>query len=146
MSSPLQTSHSVLRITQFGFKLRGAGFFSTVPFFYRGCLFLSCFSWILLLLLLFTHWVVSTLWPMDCSTPGFPVHHQLLETAQTHVHRVGDAIQPSHPLLSPSPPAFNLSQDQDLFQWVGSLHQMAKVLELQLQHRSFQWIFSIDFL
>ena len=54
--------------------------------------------------------------PMDCSTPGFPVHHQLLELAQTHVHRVGDAIQPSHPLLSPSPPALNLSQHQGLFQ------------------------------
>jgi len=56
--------------------------------------------------------------PMDYSTPGFPVHHQLLELTQTHVHRVGDAIQPSHPLLSPSPPAFNLSQHQGLFQWV----------------------------
>ena len=60
--------------------------------------------------------------PMDCSTPGLPVHHQLLELAQTHVHRVGDAIQPSHPLSSPSPPAFNLSQHQGLFQWVSSLH------------------------
>ena len=66
--------------------------------------------------------------PMDCSTPGFPVHHQLPEPAQTHVHWVGDAIQPSHPLLFPSPPAFNLSQHQGLFQWVGSLHQVAKVL------------------
>ena len=62
---------------------------------------------------------------MDCSMPGFPVHHQLLELAQIHVHRVSDAIQPSHPLLSPSP-AFNISQHQRLFQWVGSLHQMAK--------------------
>ena len=70
---------------------------------------------------------------MDCSTAGFPVHYQLLELARTHVHRVGDAIQPSHPLLSSSPPAFNLSQHQGLFQWVGSLHQVAKVLELQLQ-------------
>ena len=58
---------------------------------------------------------------MDCSMPGFPVHHQIPELAQTHVHRVGDAIQPSHPLLSPSPPAFNLSQHQSLFQWVNSL-------------------------
>ena len=80
--------------------------------------------------------------PMDCSTPGFPVGHQLSELAQTHVHRVGDAIQPSHPLLSPSPPAFDLSQYQDLFQWVGSSHQVAKVLEFQLQHESLQWIFS----
>ena len=66
--------------------------------------------------------------PLDCSTPGFPVHHQLPELAQTHVHRVSDAIQPSHPLSSPSPPAFNLSQHQGLFQWVSSLHQVAKLL------------------
>ena len=66
--------------------------------------------------------------PMDCSTPGFPVHHQLPELAQTHVHPVGDAIQPFHRLSSPSPPAFNLSQHQGLFQWVSSLHQVAKVL------------------
>ena len=78
---------------------------------------------------------------MDCSTPGFPVHHQLLEFSQTHVHWVGDAIQPSYPLSSPSPPAFNLSQHQDLFQWVSSSHQVAKGLELQLQNQSFQWIF-----
>ena len=71
--------------------------------------------------------------PMDCSTPGFPVHHQLLELAQTHVHRVGDAIQPSHPLSSPSSPAFNLSQHQGLFEWVSSLHQVTKLLEFQLQ-------------
>ena len=66
--------------------------------------------------------------PMDCSTPGLPVHHQLPEFAQTHVHWVGEAIQPSHPLSSPSPPAFNLSQHQGLFKWVSSLHQVAKVL------------------
>ena len=84
--------------------------------------------------------------PMDCSMPGFPVHHQLQELAQTHVHRVSDAIQPSHPLLSPSPPAFNPSQHQSLFQWANSSHQVAKVLEFQLQHQSFQWIFRIDFL
>ena len=83
---------------------------------------------------------------MDCSRPGLPVHHQLLEPAQTHVHRVGDAIQPSHPLLSPFPLAFNLSQHQGLFQWVSSSHQVAKVLEFQLQHQSFQWIFRTDFL
>ena len=84
--------------------------------------------------------------PMDCSMPGFPVHHQLLEPVQTHVHWVGDAIQPSHPLLSPAPPAFNLSQHQSLFQGVSSSHQVAKVLELQLQHQSFHWIFMTDFL
>ena len=75
-----------------------------------------------------------TLWdPMNCSTAGLPVHHQLLEFMQTHVHQVSDAIQPSHPLLSPSPPAFKLSQHQGLFQWISSLHQVAKVLEFQLQ-------------
>ena len=71
-------------------------------------------------------------YPMDCSTSGFPVHHQLPELAQTHVHLVGDAIQPSHPLYSPSPPAFNLTQQQGLFKWVCSSHQVAKVLEFQL--------------
>ena len=76
--------------------------------------------------------------PMNCSTPGLPVHHQLLEFTQTHVHRIGDAIQPSHPLLSPSPPALNLSQHQGLFKWVNSSYQVVKVLEFQLQHQSFQ--------
>ena len=83
--------------------------------------------------------------PMNHSTPGLPVHHQLPEFTQTHVHRVGDAIQPSHPLSSRSLPAINLSQHQGLFQWVSSLHQVAQ-LELQLQHQSFQWIFRVDFL
>ena len=68
------------------------------------------------------------------------------EPTQTHVHRVGDTIQPSYPLSSPSPPAFNLVQHQDLFKWVSSWHHMAKVLEFQLQHQSFQWIFRTDFL
>jgi len=81
--------------------------------------------------------------PMDCSMPGLPVHHQLQEFIQTHVHWVGDAIQPSHPLSSPSPPAFNFSQHQGLFQWVSSLYQVAKVLQFQLQHQSFQWIFGL---
>ena len=72
--------------------------------------------------------------PMNCSTPGLSVHHQLPESTQTHVHRVGDAIQPSHPLSSPSPTAFNLSQHQGLFKWVSSSHEVAKVLEFQLQH------------
>jgi len=77
--------------------------------------------------------------PMNCSTPGFPVHHQLPESTQTHVHWVGDAIQPSHPLSSPSPPALNLSQHQGLFKWLSSSHQVAKALEFQFQHQSFQW-------
>ena len=88
-----------------------------------------------------------TFWdPMDCSTRGFPAHHQLPEFIQTHVHQVGDAIQPPYPLSSPSPPAFNLSQHEGLFQWVSSLHQIANVLKLQLQHQSFQWVFRTDFL
>ena len=81
---------------------------------------------------------------MDCSTPGFPVHHQLPELTETHVHLVGEAIQPSHPLSSPSPPTFILSQHQDLLQWVSSSHQVSKGLELQ--HRSFHWIFRTHFL
>ena len=76
--------------------------------------------------------------PMDCSAPGFPVHHQLPEFTQTHVHWVGDAIQPSHPLSSPCPPTFNLFHHQGLFKWVSSWHQVAKVLEFQLQLQSFQ--------
>ena len=81
---------------------------------------------------------------MDCSTPGFPVLYYLQELPQIHVHWVGDAIQPSYPLLSPSPPALNLSQHQGLSQPVSSLHQGAKELELQLLHQSFQWIFRTD--
>ena len=84
--------------------------------------------------------------PMECRTPGIPVHHQLSELAQTHVHRVGDAIKSSHPLLSLSPPAFNLSQHQGFFQWVSSSHQVTKVLEFQLQLQSFQWLFRTDFI
>ena len=83
--------------------------------------------------------------PMYCSTPGLPVHHQLLEFTQTHVHWVS-TIQPSHPLLSPSPPALNLSQHQGLVQWASLSLQGAKVLELQLQHQFFQWIFRVDLL
>ena len=77
--------------------------------------------------------------PMNHSTPGLPVHHQLPESTQTHVHWVDDAMQPSHPLLSPSPPAFNLSQHQGLFKWVSSSHQVTKLLEFQLQHQSFRY-------
>ena len=95
----------------------------------------------------FGHSLVSNLGnPMYCSMPGFLVHHQLLELAQTHVHWAADAIQTSHLLLTPSPPTFNLSQHLGLFQWVNSSHQVAKVLELQLQHQSFQWIFRTDLL
>ena len=77
--------------------------------------------------------------PMNCNTSGLPVHHQLSESTQTHVRWIGDAIQPSHPLSSPSPPILNLSQHHGLFKWVSSLHQVAKVLELQLQNQSYQW-------
>ena len=89
---------------------------------------------------------VSLCDPMECSTPGLPVHHQLLEFTQTHVYWVGDAIQPSHLLSSPFPPALNLSQHQDLLKWVRSSHQVAKVLEFQLQHQSFQWTPRTDLL
>ena len=75
---------------------------------------------------------------MNHSTPGLPVHHQLSEFTQTHVHRVSDAIQPSHPLSSPSPPGPNSSQHQSLFQWVNSSHEVATILEFQLQHHSLQ--------
>ena len=83
---------------------------------------------------------------MNCSTPGLPVHHQLPESTQTHIHWVGDAIHPSHSLLSSSPPALNLSQHQGLFKWVSSSHQVAKILEFQLQHQSFQWTPRTDLL
>ena len=84
--------------------------------------------------------------PMNRSTPGLPVHHQLPESTQTHVHWVGDTIQPSHPLLSPFPPTLNLPQQQGLFKWVSSSHQVAKVLEFQFQHQSFQWTPRTDLL
>ena len=88
-----------------------------------------------------------TLWgPIDCSVPGVPVHHQLLEVAETQAYQVSDAIQPSHTLSSPSPSAFKLSQHQGLFQRVSSLLQVAKVSEFQLKHQSFQWIFRTDLL
>ena len=83
---------------------------------------------------------------MDSIIPGFPVLHYLLEFAQTHVYWVHFVIQPSQPLLPPSLLALNLFHHQGLFQWVGSLHQVAKVLELQFHHQSFQWIFRVDFL
>ena len=84
--------------------------------------------------------------PMNHSTPGLPVHHQLPESTQTHVHWVSDAIQPSYPLSSPSPPALNLPQHQGLFKWVSSSNQVAKVLEFQLQRQSFQWTPRTDLL
>ena len=99
------------------------------------------------LLLLFSHSVVSGFCDrMVCSTLGFPVLHHLLEFALIHDHCVGDAIHPSHPLLSLFPPAPNPSQHQGLFQWVSSSHQVAKVLEFQLQHQSFQWTPRTDLL
>ena len=94
-------------------------------------------------LLLLTPSRPTLLDPMGCSNSGFPVLHS--ELAQTHMHWVGDAIQPSHPLSSPSPLALNLSQHQGLFKWVSSSRQVTKVLELQLQHQSFQWIFRFGF-
>ena len=81
---------------------------------------------------------------MDYSIPGLPVPHHLLESAQVHVHCIIDAIQPSHPLMPSSLSACNLSQHQRLFQWVICSRQMTKILELQLQHKSFYWIFRVD--
>ena len=111
----------------------------------KRCLFLGRKAMTNLLLLLLSRFSrVRLCDPVDCSTPALPVRHQLPELTQIHVHRVGNAIQPSHFLLIPSPPAFNPSQHQGLFQWVTSSHQVTKVLELQ--HQSFQWIFRTDFL
>ena len=84
--------------------------------------------------------------PVNCSTSGLLAHHQIPEFTQTHVHWVGDAIEPSHPLSSPSPSAPNPSQHQSLFQWVNSSHEVAKALEFQLQHQSFQWTARTDLL
>ena len=84
--------------------------------------------------------------PMECSTPGLPVHHQLPEFTQTHVHWVSNAIQTSHPLLSPSLPTFSVSQHQNLFKWVSSSHQVVEILEFQLQYQSFQWTLRTDIL
>ena len=88
----------------------------------------------------------DSLWPQGLQHARLPFHHRAPELAQTHIHQVSDAIQPSQHLSTPSPPAFNLSQHQGLFKWVSFLHQVAKVLECQLQHQSFQWIFRTDFL
>ena len=90
--------------------------------------------------------VSNSLQPHELQHTRLSYPSSLLEFAQTHVHWVSDAIQPSHPLSSPSSPAFNFSQHQGLFKWVSSLHQVTKVLEFQLQHQSFQWIFRVDFL
>ena len=98
-----------------------------------------------------TQLCMTLCYPMDCSMPDFPVLHHLLEFVQTHVHWVSDAIQQSHPLLSPSPLAFSFSQHHDLLQRVGSSHQVSRVLKLHFQHQSFQWYsvlisFKIDWL
>ena len=95
----------------------------------------------------FSHSVMSdSLHTRGLQHTSFPVHHQLPELTEIHVYWVGDAIQSSHLLWSPSPPTFNLSQHQCLFKWASNLHQVAKVLEFQLQHQSFQLIFRTDFL
>ena len=110
---------------------------------------LPSFIWIALKYLLFcsiAKLCLTLCSSVKCSTSGFPVFHYLPEFAQTHVHWVSDTIQPSHSLSPPSPLALNLSQHHSLFQWVSSSHQVAKVLELELQHHSFQWIFRVDFL
>ena len=94
----------------------------------------------------FTQSYLTLCSPMDCSVPGFPAHHQLPEPAQTHVQWNSDPIQPSHPLSSPSSPALNLSQHQDLFKWVSSSHEVEKILEIQFQHQSFPWTPRTDLL
>ena len=114
-----------------------------VPFGYL-CVFLPCSPNIFVVVVQLLSRVWHFVTPVDCSTPGFPVLHYLPEFVQTHVHWVGDAIQPSHPLSSPSPPALSFSQHQGLFQWVlCSLYQVTKILKLQLQHQSFSWIFRV---
>ena len=108
-----------------------------------------CLCWWSFLILQFSSVTQSCLTlcdPMNCSAPGHPVHHQLPEPTQIHVLHVSDAIQPSHPLSAPFPSTFNLSQHQGLFQWVSSSHQVATVLEFQLQHQSFQWTGRTDLL
>ena len=107
----------------------------------RSCLIHVAIWFVVVVHLLSCVWLCD---PMDCSMPGFPVLHYLLEFSQTHVHGVDDAIQPSYPLLLPSTTALNLSRHQGLFQWVGSSPQVAQILELQ--HQYFQWIFRVDFL
>ena len=127
-------SHSVLYLLSMGLGLGlyGGKSFINVSFCCRCCSVTK---------------TCPTLWdPMDCSTPGSPVLHCLPEFAQIHVHWVGDAIQPSHPLLPPSPCAISLHQHHGLFQLVGSYCQVAEVLELQLQPQSFQWLFRTYFL
>ena len=106
--------------------------------------YLKCdnFTGICLYCCSFTQLCLTLCNPVICSMPGLAVLHHVSELTQSHVHWVSDAIQPSHPVLSPSPPVFNLSQHQGLFQWVGSSYQVANALQLQLQHQSFQWIFN----
>jgi len=141
--------HHLLRSLLFLYWI-GLAHLSEISWLYLCGLFLgSLFHWSICLFLCQYHTVLiqfssvaqscpTLCKPMDCRTPGLPVHHQLPELTQTHVHWASDAIQPSHPLPSPLPSTFNLSQHQGLFQWVSSSHQVAKVLEFQLQHQSFQ--------
>ena len=104
------------------------------------------FSCFMICCLSIAHLCLTLYDPLDCSIPGLPVLHYLLEFAQTHVYWIHDTILPSHPLSLSSPPAHNLSQNQGILQWVSCLHQVAKVLELQFQYQSSQRIFRVDFL
>ena len=153
---------SVLPVPGYLFPSLGLGLFSTIISSNTASIPFSLFSFYNPVMQLLTHLMLSlrspccfcsvtqsclTLCnPMDCSTPGCPVVHYLLEFAHTHVDWVNDAIQPSHPPSPTSPPALNLSQHQGLLQWVSSSHQVAKALKFQLQHESFQWTFRTDFL
>ena len=134
-------------------QLQGLSWASVI--FYWGAVFMSivtlqkCIKFMWLEVLQFssvTQLCLTLCDPMNCSMPGLPIHHQLPESTQTPVHWVGDAIQPSHPLSFPSPPALNLSQHQGIFKSVSSSNQVAKILEFQLQHQSFRWLFRTDLL
>ena len=134
----------VVSCTVYSLPLRHQG--SLINFFFSENLVTSQY-YLFVFILQFIHSVLSnSLSSMNCSTPGFPVHHQLPELVQTCVHLVREAIQSSQPLSSPSLPGINLFEHQGLFQWVSFSHQVAKVLEFQLQHQSFQWMFRTDFL
>ena len=127
------------------FLIPNISFWFFLPLYLNISSILACY--LLYILVQFSHSVMSdSLWPYGLHHAGPPCPSQLPEFTQTHVHWIGDAIQPSHPLSSHSPHTFNLSQHQGLFKWVNSSHQVTKVLEFQLQHRSFQWTPRTDLL
>ena len=148
-SSNLIVLRSFCILTEFCCMSSNSCWERNIKIFNYVCVFI-CYLFSFCCFLLHIFWDIIIIYDLtlcdlvNCRPPGFPVHHYLLDFAQ--IHWVCDAIQPFHPLSPPSPPALNLSQHQGLFQWASSLHQVVKVLELQLQHQSFQWILKIDFL